>query len=568
MLDWQLQKAGDTMSRMADMELPSTRRKILVVEDNDINRDMLCSLLQDDFDIFEAENGRIGIELLKRHYEELSLILLDVYMPECDGFEFLRFRKRDERYNNIPVIVTTASESLNDEIECLKLGSNDFVVKPYDVEIILNRIYNTIRLRESASIVNQLTWDSVTNLYSAEFFFRRVEDVLKAYPDRPYDIVTSDIKNFKTLNDRYGRKSCDQLLRDLANKLTAVLPDPMAGGRIGGDSFAFLIEHQDSDWTHVLGKTVESLGYTNLFVRFGIVEKIDAKLPASISCDRALIAAETVKGTFGAGIAWYNEELRQQQLMEHIILESMAGAIKDRQFDVYYQPKHDVATGKMAGAEALVRWNHPELGLISPQVFITIFEKNGLITQLDMYVCEAVCREIRRCIDLGLAPIPISINVSRLDFDDMDLAKNIAQIAERYDIDKSLLHVELTETAYSEDPDAVVRALTQLHANGFKIELDDFGSGYSSLASLNMLPLDILKLDGSMIRQATKLNDFRIVQSAIQLAKFLDLETVVEGVETEEELDHLKDMGCDLIQGIYYSWPLRQEDFEGYLVHG
>ena len=145
-------------------------------------------------------------------------------------------------------------------------------------------------------------------------------------------------------------------------------------------------------------------------------------------------------------------------------------------------------------------------------------EKNGLITQLDMYVCEAVCREIRRCIDLGLAPIPISINISRLDFDDMDLAKNIAQIAERYDIDKSLLHVELTETAYSEDPDAVVRALTQLHANGFKIELDDFGSGYSSLASLNMLPLDILKLDGSMIRQATKLNDFRIVQSAIQLA--------------------------------------------------
>ena len=261
MLDWQLQKAGDTMSRMADMELPSTRRKILVVEDNDINRDMLCSLLQDDFDIFEAENGRIGIELLKRHYEELSLILLDVYMPECDGFEFLRFRKRDERYSNIPVIVTTASESLNDEIECLKLGSNDFVVKPYDVEIILNRIYNTIRLRESASIVNQLTWDSVTNLYSAEFFFRRVEDVLKAYPDRPYDIVTSDIKNFKTLNDRYGRKSCDQLLRDLANKLTAVLPDPMAGGRIGGDSFAFLIGHQDSDWTHVLGKTVAS----NLF---------------------------------------------------------------------------------------------------------------------------------------------------------------------------------------------------------------------------------------------------------------------------------------------------------------
>lgn len=547
-------------------DLPTHTRTILVVEDNDINRETLCTLLQDDFDIIEASNGIEGMEQLKKHYTEISLILLDVYMPECDGFEFLRFRQGDERYSNIPVIVTTVSSSLDDEIECLKLGSNDFVVKPYDVEIILNRIRNTIKLRETASIVNQLTWDNVTNLYREEFFFQRVDDFLANYPDRSFDIVCSDIKNFKTLNDRYGRDRCNRLLRDLANRLMAVIPGLCAGGRFSGDSFAFLIDHQEEDWTDVLGPAVENMSTANLYVKFGIVEDVDHDLPADQLCDRAAIAMQNLKGSSGAGVAFYDEKLRQQQLTEQIIIEGMSSAIRERQFIINYQPKHDVHTGKIAGAEALVRWNHPELGLIRPDLFISIFERNGLITDLDRYVCEEVCREIRRCVDLGLPPIPISINLSRLDFDDPDLASQIARIADRYDIDRSLLHIEVTETAYSEDPDAVVRALEELRDYGFHIELDDFGSGYSSLASLNMLPLDILKLDGTMIRQATKLNDFRIIQSAIQIAQFLGLETVVEGVETTEELTKLKEMGCDLIQGIYYSWPLGQVEFEAYLA--
>lgn len=556
------------MEHASPIEMPTPTRTILVVEDNDINREMLVSLLEDDFTVIEADDGAKGIELLKKHYATLSLVLLDVYMPECDGFEFLRFRQTDERYSNIPVIVTTVSDSLNDEIECLKLGSNDFVVKPYDVEIIMNRIRNTIKLRETASIVNQLTWDSITNLYREEFFYRRCDDLLAAYPDKPFDLVCSDIKNFKTLNDRYGREYCNQLLHDLANRLTAVIPGPAAGGRVGGDSFAFLIDHQEEDWTDVLAPAIEGMTTANLYVKFGIVQNVEHDVGAAQLCDHATLAMQELKGSFGVGVAFYSDELRERQVMEQIIIESMAAALNERQFEIYYQPKHDVHTGKIAGAEALVRWNHPELGLIRPDLFISIFERNGLITALDRYVCEEVCREIRRCQDLGLPSIPISINVSRLDFDDPDLAQHVVRMADRYDIDRALLHIELTETAYSEDPDTVVKALEQLRGYGFHIELDDFGSGYSSLASLNMLPLDILKLDGSMIRQATKLDDFRIIQSAIQIAQFLGLETVVEGVETEDELDKLKEMGCDLIQGIYYSWPLRQFDFEGYLARG
>ena len=554
------------MTPIEETALPASLRTILVVEDNDINREMLCSLLEDDFEVMQAKDGREGIELLKRHYDILSLVLLDVYMPECDGFDFLRFRQTDDRYSNVPVIVTTVSDSLDDEIECLKLGSNDFVVKPYDVEIILNRIRNTIKLRETASIVNQLTWDSITNLYREEFFFHRVEELLETYPDRSFDIVCSDIKNFKTLNDRYGRERCNHLLHELANRLMAVIPGLAAGGRISGDSFAFLIDHQEEDWTGVLGPTIEDMTTVNFYVKFGIVEDVDHSLPASQLCDRAAMAMQHLRGSTGAGVAFYDEELRQQQITEQIIIESMSSALRERQFMIYYQPKHDVHNGSIAGAEALLRWNHPELGLIRPDLFIGIFERNGLITAMDRYVCEEVCREIRRCVDLGLPTVPISINLSRLDFDDHDLAAHVAHMADRYDIDRNLLHIELTETAYSEDPDAVVTALKELRSSGFHIELDDFGSGYSSLASLNMLPLDILKLDGSMIRQATKLGDFRIIESAIQIAQFLGLETVVEGVETAEELDRLRGMGCDLIQGIYYSWPLEQSEFEAYLA--
>ena len=554
------------MTPIEETALPASLRTILVVEDNDINREMLCSLLEDDFEVMQAKDGREGIELLKRHYDILSLVLLDVYMPECDGFDFLRFRQTDDRYSNVPVIVTTVSDSLDDEIECLKLGSNDFVVKPYDVEIILNRIRNTIKLRETASIVNQLTWDSITNLYREEFFFHRVEELLETYPDRSFDIVCSDIKNFKTLNDRYGRERCNHLLHELANRLMAVIPGLAAGGRISGDSFAFLIDHQEEDWTGVLGPTIEDMTTVNFYVKFGIVEDVDHSLPAPQLCDRAAMAMQHLRGSTGAGVAFYDEELRQQQITEQIIIESMSSALRERQFMIYYQPKHDVHNGSIAGAEALLRWNHPELGLIRPDIFIGIFERNGLITAMDRYVCEEVCREIRRCVDLGLPTVPISINLSRLDFDDHDLAAHVAHMADRYDIDRNLLHIELTETAYSEDPDAVVTALKELRSYGFHIELDDFGSGYSSLASLNMLPLDILKLDGSMIRQATKLGDFRIIESAIQIAQFLGLETVVEGVETAEELDRLRGMGCDLIQGIYYSWPLEQSEFEAYLA--
>lgn len=553
------------MPTLEEHGLPGRSRTILIVEDNELNRDMLESVLEDQYHILTAANGQEGIELLHEFHEALSLVLLDVYMPVLDGFGFLSFRASDERYRNVPVIVVTASNALEDEIRCLELGANDFVVKPYNAEVIRNRVSNTIRMCESASVVNQLRWDNVTGLYREDFFYRRVDNLLAAFPDREFDMVCSDIRNFKMLNERYGRQSCDRILHDLATRLCVAIPDVVTSGRIAGDSFGFLIDHQDATWTDALDQVVRSVTVAHLYVRFGIVQNVDHALSASQLCDRAIIAIDELHESVGAGVSWYDDTLRERKAMERVLVESMHEGLEQRQFMVYYQPKHNVSTGEVTGAEALVRWMHPELGFVRPDIFITLFERNGLIAELDRFVCEEVCREIARLQKLGLPAVPISINMSPLDFDIRDLAKRVLHIADKHGVDHALLHIELTETAYAEDPDVVVNALAELRSYGFKIELDDFGSGYSSLALLNILPLDILKIDGGLVMNASRLDDFRIIQSAIQIARLLGLQTVIEGVETSDVLRTLRELGCDIIQGFYFSWPLRQEDFETYL---
>lgn len=540
------------------------KRLVLIVEDNDLNREMLYTLLKDDFDIVEAVDGFEGLKYLEEYYEDLSLVLLDVYMPNCDGFEFLRKKREDKRFDAVPVIVTTVSGSFDDEIKCLRLGANDFVVKPYDFDIVMNRINNMIRLRESASIVNLLTWDD-TGLLRKEFFFRAVEDAFASPATTEYDVLCSDVVNYQALVDRYGDANCEEMLRELANILVEKIPGLVVKGRIDSERFGFLLEHQPKGWEDDLSTSASQLPIPNVNLKFGIVPCVDRTMAAPNVCSRALRALETVKDLHGVDVAWFNDELHARLLLEQTIRESMEEALGDLQFVVFYQPKHDVHTSRVGGAEALVRWFHPEIGLVSPNMFIPIFEQNGFITKLDLYVLEEACKQVKRNQEQGLPVVPISVNASRLDFDVPNLPELIAEIADKHGVDHGLLHVELTETAYSDNPTAVIEMLTQLEDLGFKIELDDFGAGYSSLVSLNMLPLDVMKLDMSMVRQATKLNDFRIVESTIKLAQVLGLKTVVEGVETAEEAHRVIDMGCDFIQGYYYSKPLSQQGFEQYL---
>ena len=541
------------------------RRTLLVVEDNEINRMMLSAVLGEDFDVIEAEDGFEGLERLEAYSQDIALILLDIYMPRCDGFEFLRRKAVDPRFDTVPVIVTTAGGSIEDEIACLELGANDFVVKPYNFEIIKNRVNNLIRLRESAAIVNILTYDDETGLYNKDFFYHEVEEAFARRPDAQFDLVVGDVENLASLNDRYGEAKCVRLMRDIAGRLTELLPKCIARGRISTELCAFVLEHEERDWEEMLALDTDGLVVPNASVKFGVVENVDRGMPISKLCGLARSTAATIRGRYGVQVALFDDELHARQVLEQTIRESMESALGELQFSVYYQPKHDVHTQHVGGAEALVRWSHPTVGFISPGLFIPIFERNGFITQLDMYVWEQACKELARCREADLPCVPFSVNASRLDFDLPDLPQRFAAIADKYGVDHALLHVELTETAYADNPQRVIDTLHELKELGFSSELDDFGSGYSSLVSLNTLPLDVLKLDMSMVRKATELNDFRIVESTINLAQVLGLQTVVEGVETAEEARRVTEIGCDYIQGYYYSRPLCVEEFEQYL---
>lgn len=553
------------MAASNSLDKQTKRRTVLVVEDNEINRMMLVSFLGREFDVLQAADGLEGLQQLESNYQILSMILLDVYMPRCNGFEFLRRKALNQRYNTVPVIVATAGGSVEDEIKCLELGANDFVVKPYNFEIIKNRVNNLIRLRESAMIVNQLTWDAETGLYNKDFFYRAVDDVIAQLPDVEFDVIAAEVENYALLTDRYGDAQCVHMLHDLADQLSAKMPNRVAGGRIGANAIAYVVAHEDIDWTEFLAIDVERLAIHSAIVKFGVLEKSEKGIPASKLCGLAVSAADTVRGRYGLDVALFDDELHERQLLEQTIRESMEAALGQLQFSVFYQPKYDVRSKRVGGAEALVRWFHPTVGFISPGFFIPIFERNGFITQLDYYVWEQACMEVARCKKLGLPRVPISVNASRLDFDVHDLPEQIAAIAAKYGVEHELLHVELTETAYADNHKTVIDALARFKELGFSTELDDFGSGYSSLVSLNTLPLDVMKLDMSMVRKATELNDFRIVESTINLAQVLGLRTVVEGVETADEARRVTDFGCDYIQGYYYSKPLASEEFEDYL---
>ncbi|MBR4545022.1 MAG: EAL domain-containing protein [Oscillibacter sp.] len=552
------------------MEGFTERHTVLVVEDNDMNREILCDLLEDDFNVLQAENGVVGLLTLEEHGGDIAMVLLDVYMPVCDGFTFLERKQESGRFDSVPVIVMTASDSVDDEIRCLKLGATDFITKPYNIEVMKNRMKSLIRLQESAAMLNRLELDDLTRLYSKEFFFHNASIVLQSNPDGRYDIVCCDVENFRTMNERYGREQCDSFLHGLAAWLPQVLPGMIVGGRIGADVFAFLTEHQEQDWTDILKNAHFRMNPDQkpmqFSIKYGVAQDIDHEGSVSSSCDRATLALRQIKGRFNTHVAVYDEEMRRMQLREHQLVEFAEPAIENREFQIYYQPKHSLESDTTGGAEALVRWIHPQLGFISPGMFIPLFEKNGFITKLDFYIWEEVCRELRKLLDEGIPAVPISINVSRMDFEALDLAEKIASLADKYELDHSLLHIELTESIAGDNPELIASTLERLHENGFIIELDDFGSGYSSLTSLNTLTLDVLKLDMSIIRHAAATSDYSILRYAVLLADGMRLKTVAEGVETADQVAALKVLGCDYIQGYYYSKPLPGPEFEKYIA--
>jgi len=551
------------------------KRHILIVEDEKVNQVLLGNMLEGGFDILYASDGIEALEQIKTHRDELALVLLDLQMPQMSGMEVLKVMKGEKELKDIPVIVLTADQSA--EVECLRIGAIDFIPKPYPTcEIIQARVHRCIELSEKRNIIQSTERDSLTNLFNLDYFLRYVRMYDQHYAEMPMDAIVVDINHFHVLNERYGKQYGDSVLARIGSRVRQISREVGGVGcRRGADTFLIYCPHRD-DYERILNKTSEGLAGEDVSenrvrLRMGIYSGVDKTLEIERRFDYAKIAANTVKTGFLKPIGIYDNRMHEAELYKARLLEDFKPSLENHRFKVYYQPKFDIRPDQpiLASAEALVRWDHPELGMISPAIFIPLLEDNGLILELDKYVWIETAARIRDWKDRLGCSVPVSVNVSRIDMLTPNLKDVFENILEDYRLSTEDFALEITESAYTGDSDQVITTAKELRGMGmgFRIEMDDFGTGYSSLGMLSHLPIDALKLDMSFVRSAFGENrDVRMIELIIDIADYLHVPVVAEGVETEEQYLVLKAMGCDLVQGYYFSKPVPPAEFDRFLI--
>lgn len=428
------------------------------------------------------------------------------------------------------------------------------------------------QLLESNELLETLGKDSLTGLYTKEFFFKKVEEYINDNPEEDLVFWTSDVQGLKIINEKYGMEKGDEVLRVMA-KGSYHFPGFLFGGRVEGDKLSALMKEPKQSLA-VLNQCLiegaaEEFPIPNITINHGIyhIKKGTSVNRMSVQgmFDRSVLALQSIKNKYNVCVAEYDDKLRQDLLVHRQVMEDAGRALKEKQFQVYYQPKHNVELGRTGGAEALVRWIHPEIGFMNPEVFIPVFEQNGFITKLDFYIWEEVCKALKKWREEGLPLVPISVNVSRRDFEDAELAEKIIELVDKYGVPHSQFHVEVTESAYSDNPDLIASIIKKLQDSGFVIELDDFGTGYSSMTALSSLDLDVMKLDMSLVQNDIPGTDKNVLEFSMQLAKMMKLKTVAEGVETPEQAQRIRELGGDYIQGYLFSRPLPKDEFEEYI---
>ena len=413
--------------------------------------------------------------------------------------------------------------------------------------------------------------DAATGLLGKEAFFDEAAAYLRHSGARDVSIVCFDVDHFKLFNDLHGLDCGDELLRYLGRALALRFsPDgaqPLA--RLAADTFALCATGIRPERVEriLVDISSECPNGIDAIVRAGVYRIEDPASPVSIMCDRAVIALRTVKGSYFDRVALYDPGMREALVLEREVVAGIESALREDRIELFLQPKCNIRTGKIVGAEALARWRHPERGIVAPGEFIPLIERNGLVCSLDLRVWEKTAAWIRGLIDEGVQPVPVSVNVSRADIYLVDVAAELHALVERYGIEPSLIEVEITESAYSERPDRIVAAFDELAERGFTVLMDDFGSGYSSLNMLKDINVDVLKIDMRFLdRDDRRSKD--IMESVIRMARWLDLPVIAEGVETREQVNFLLDVGCSYTQGYYYARPMEAAAFEALLTDG
>ena len=681
------------------------KKTVLLVDDGEINRTVLRKIMESEYKIIEAADGDECLQILETRLSEISLVVLDVWMPRMDGFTVLREIEKNGWRDRVPVIVATADTSEETEVKLLDLGAMDVLRKPYKSAIVLRKARNAIHWQEQyfkgktgtyrtvefedknllncmGSFLYAYNWadgtehmdpyytklmpkewnrftikapeqirslvyrpdyenfeaflkqqdlsdyktidvrlmsanglyewfrvgmtkymaktgeqtavvfsnvtverkakarleflathDPLTQILNQTAFTEQVKTLQKRFPGRTFSMLHLAIDRFYIMNQLYGKSEGDQVLKYLAVKLQESVEAETAClcCRLHGDQFAAFGTYDDEKVNDLKNELQEAMDIYplkfTLTISIGVYHANQGEVSVESMLDMAEKAQRTVSNNYSLHVAYYNTNLRASDEAERMIALEMGEALRGGQLHMFLQPKCNMETGAVIGSEALVRWKHPKRGLIPPGCFIPVMEGNGFISQLDHYMLEQACLYQRRWLDEKRKVYPISVNVSRADLYNSQLLKSILSLVDGYSLPHDLIEFELTESSFVVD-NAKMRSLAiDLQKHGFRILMDDFGSGYSSLNSLKDIDVDVLKIDLKFLQDSDENpRALQILKSVIRMAQEINIETIIEGVETKEQVDFLKSLGVMNAQGYFYYHPMPVHDFEKLLI--
>lgn len=569
---------------IAELYSELTAANIMMVDDEPLLMDVLEILLEEKgyHNFVKVDDSREALSVLEQTHPDI--LLLDLNMPNVDGFEILKAVRSKPETQHMPVIVLTSSGDPASKLQALELGATDFLAKPVDGSELSLRLRNTLLVK---AYQEQLTYyDFLTNLPNRKLFIDRLDWLLaKAKRENTHvAVVKIGLDRFKHINDTLGPALADDVLKDVARRLMSTVrtSDVVSRlgsydlwrqlGRVGGDEFSIALTGLDtsSDAQFIAARIHESLeraftpGGHELYLTasVGIAVYPEDGTETDKLIKNAGAATEYAKQQGRSQTQFYSSEINEHSKRRLSMEAALRKAIDNQEFVLHYQPKIQAQTGDVTDCEALIRWQSPELGLVSPGEFVPLAEEADLILPIGEWVMAEACRQQVAWKRQGLCDIKVSVNVAGVQFGKGNLKHVVRECIDSTGINPTRLNLEITETMLMTNAEALLKLLHEIREMGPSFSIDDFGTGYSSLAYLKRFPVDELKIDQSFIADLPGgVDDQAIVRAIVAMAQSLDLSVVAEGVEDIAQFNFLKRTGCDLIQGYYFSKPLNADDF-------
>ena len=572
---------------------------ILIVDDQRSTRDYLGALLKEEgYRVVEAVNGQEAVELFDSEHPDL--IFMDINMPVMDGYEATRVIKSRMAARHVPIIFLTAENNEDALVHSLESGGDDFLSKPFSLSLIRAKVKAQLRIqtlndslqtniqrleqevedhkRTQQELHHISNYDTLTSFPNRHFFLiylAQAIQVAEAY-GRKMSLLLMDINNFKLINDSYGHVVGDEVLREVADRLRDEVGESYLIARLGGDDFALLCEDVQSEdqvrerVESTIAKVAEPFHIEGKELLLGVTMGT-SKYPEDCRSPESMLrcadtALEYARSLGNNNYRSYEPEMKRQTQENVELYSAIHKALERDEFELYYQPQVDSMNHSVVGAEALMRWEHPELGQVPPDRFVPLLEREGLIVEVGTWVMREAIRQHLSWVEKGYPPVRVAINFSVIQLQEEGMAEMVIHEVRESGIAPPWFKLEITETATVNNFDQVKKTLYKIRNQGIQIAVDDFGTGYSTLSYLQKLPVDIIKIDRQFVRDIPfSADDKTLVKAVIGMAHSLSLDVVAEGIETEEQAAFLKQHRCDELQGYLFGKPLPADEFEALL---